>query len=52
MNFDLLSHVPNANTLAILEIFDIYNFTQLVTEPSRITNTSQSLLDLTNTLAR
>ena len=48
---DLLSQTPNANTLELLDIFDIYNLTQHITEPTRVTSTPQSLLDLciTNT---
>ena len=51
LNCDLLSHAPNVNTRELSDIFDIYNLTQLITEPTRVTNTSQSLIDLclTNT---
>ena len=51
VNCDLLSQTPHANTLELLDIFDIYNLTQHLTEPTRVTSTSQSLLDLciTNT---
>jgi hypothetical protein len=51
LNCDLLSQTPHANTLELLDIFDIYNLTQHITEPTRVTSTSQSLLDLciTNT---
>ncbi len=51
LNCDLLSQTPNANTLELLDTFDIYNLTQHITEPTRVTRTSQSLLDLciTNT---
>jgi hypothetical protein len=51
LNCDLLSQTPHANTLELLDIFDIYNLKQHITEPTRVTSTSQSLLDLciTNT---
>jgi hypothetical protein len=31
---------------ALLNIFDIYNLSQTIAEPTRITNTSQTLIDL------
>ena len=48
---NLLSHSPNVNTRELLDICDIFNLTQLITEPTRVTNISQSLIDLciTNT---
>ena len=51
LNCNLLSDTPNTNTSDLLNILAIYNMTQLITEPTRITNTTQSLIDLciTNT---
>ena len=49
LNCDLLSHSPNVNTRELLDICDIYNLTQLITEPTRVTNISQSLIHLCKT---
>ena len=35
---DLLSQTPHANTLELLDIFDIYNLTQHITEPTRVSS--------------
>ena len=42
LNCNLLSNTPNSNTSELLNIFDIYNLSQTIAEPSRITNTSHS----------
>ena len=51
LNCNLLSDTPKTNTSDLLNILAIYNMTPLITEPTRITNTTQSLIDLcvTNT---
>ena len=36
----------NANTQALLNITDIYNLKQLITEPTRITPLSSTLIDV------
>ena len=41
-----LSNTPNSNTSELLNIFDIYNLSQTISEPTRIINTSQTLIDL------
>jgi hypothetical protein len=46
LNCNLLSNTPNSNTSELLNIFDIYNLLQTIAEPTRITNTSQTLIDL------
>ena len=46
MNCNLLSNTPNSNTSEVLNIFDIYNLSQTIAELTRITNTSQTLIDL------
>jgi hypothetical protein len=46
LNCNLLSNTPNSNTSDLLNIFNIYNLSQTMAEPTRITNTSQTLIDL------
>ncbi len=41
-----MSNAPNSNTSELLNIFEIYNLSQTITEATRITNTSQTLIDL------
>ena len=51
LNCNLLSDTPSTNTSELLNIFTTYNLNQLITEPTRVTNNSQTLIDLcvTNT---
>ena len=46
LSCNLLSNTPNSNTSELLNIFDIYNLSQTISEPTRIINTSQTLIDL------
>ena len=46
INCNMLSGSPDSNTSELLNILDIYDFHQLITEPTRITLTSQTLIDL------
>jgi hypothetical protein len=43
---DLLSDRPDSNTSELLNISNIYNLSQIISQPTRITNTSKSLIDL------
>ena len=52
LNCDLFSQTPNANTLELLDTFDIYHLTQHITEPTRVTRTSQSLLDVVSQILK
>ena len=51
LNCNLLSDTPSTNTSELLNIFTTYNLNQLITDPTRVTNNSQTLIDLcvTNT---
>ena len=51
LNCNILSDTPSTNTSELLNIFTTYNLNQLITEPTRVTNNSQTLIDLcvTNT---
>lgn len=49
LNCNLLSDTPNSNTSELLNIFETYNLSQTISEPARITNTSQTLIDLSIT---
>ena len=51
LNCNLLSDTPSTNTSELLNIFTTYNLIQLITEPTRVMNNSQTLIDLcvTNT---
>ena len=47
LNSDFLpANVNNFNAQALANIFDIYGLNQLITEPTRITPTSRTLIDL------
>lgn len=46
LNCNLLPNAFDENKNALLNVFDIYGLTQLIKEPTRITQTSQTLLDL------
>ena len=46
LNCNLLAQNPDANTFDLLNILDIYDLTQLITEATRITPISKSLIDL------
>ena len=48
---DLMVDTTSANAVTLKHIFDIYGLDQLITEPTRITLSSRSLIDLciTNT---
>ena len=45
-NCDLLSERPDSNTSELLNISNTYNLSQIISQPTRITNTSKSLIDL------
>ena len=45
-NCDLASPTPDANTRHLLEISDLYGLKQLINEPTRITESSFTLIDL------
>ena len=45
INCDLLSD-NNANVNALLNVSDVYGLKQLITEPTRVTPSSSSLIDL------
>ena len=51
INVDLMVDTKSANAGKLKHIFDIYGLYQLITEPTRITINSRSLIDLciTNT---
>ena len=42
----LLQDYDNTYTSDLVNIFDIYDLTQMITEPTRITPVSQTLIDL------
>ena len=46
LNCNLLSEVVSNNSSHLLNIIDIYGLTQLVTEPTRVTQYSSTLIDL------
>ena len=46
LNCNLLSNTPNSNITELLSILEIYNLSQKITEPTRLTNFSQTLVDL------
>ena len=46
LNCNLLSEVVNNNSSHLLNIIDIYGLTQLITEPTRVTQYSSTLIDL------
>lgn len=46
LNCNLLSNTPNSNTSELLSIFESYNLSQNISKPTRITSTSQTLIDL------
>ena len=46
LNCDLLPDSVNANSSHLLNIMDIYGLTQLITEPTRVTQYSRTLIDL------
>ena len=46
LNCNLLSEVVNNNSSHLLTIIDIYGLTQLITEPTRVTQYSSTLIDL------
>ena len=45
-NCNLASPQPDINTVLLTNIFDIYNLYQLIDGPTRITNTSSTLIDV------
>ena len=45
-NCNLLSEVVNNNSSHLLNIIDIYGLTQLITESTRVTQYSSTLIDL------
>ena len=46
LNCDLLPDNVNTNSSHHLNIMDIYGLTQLITEPTRVTQHSRTLIDL------
>ena len=46
INCDVSSESPDCNTTNLLNICSIFNLSQVISEPTRITNTSKSLIDL------
>ena len=46
LNCNLASPTPDANTLRLLEISDLYGLKQLINEPTRVTESSFTLIDL------
>ena len=46
INSDVSSESPDCNTTNFLNICNIFNLSQVISEPTRITNTSKSLIDL------
>ena len=46
LNCNLLAQNPDANTFDLLNTLDIYDLTQLITEPTKLTPISKSLIDL------
>ena len=46
LNCDLLPDSVNTNSSHLLNIMDIYGLTQLITEPTRVTQYSRTLIDL------
>ena len=46
INIDLMQEPISANASKLNSILDVYGMDQLITEPTRITNNSQSLIDL------
>ena len=46
INCNLLSQDYDTYTSELVNIFDIYGLTQMITEPTRITPVSQTLIDL------
>ena len=49
LNCNYLESVPDQNTLSLMNIFEVYGLTQLITEPTRISQTSQTLIHLSVT---
>ena len=49
LNCNLLSEVVSKNSSHLLNIIDIYGLTQLITEPTRVTPYSSTLIDLCQT---
>ena len=45
-NCDLLSESPDGSTKELLKISTIYDLTQIISQPTRITSTSKTLIDL------
>ena len=46
LNCNLASPTLDANTRHLLEISDLYGLKQLITEPTRVTESSSTLIDL------
>ena len=46
INCDISSESPDCNTTNLLNIRNMFNLSQVISEPTRITNTSKSLIDL------
>ena len=46
INCDLLAESPDNSTKKLLSISTIYNLSQIISQPTRITNTSKTLIDL------
>ena len=46
LNCNLASPTPDVNTCHLLEISDLYGLNQLIKEPTRVTESSSTLIDL------
>ncbi|CAH3114828.1 unnamed protein product, partial [Pocillopora meandrina] len=46
LNCNLVSPTPDASTHRLLEISDLYGLKQLINEPTRVTESSSTLIDL------
>ena len=52
LNCDLLPDSVNINSSHLLNIMDIYGLTRLITEPTRVTQYSRTLIDMLNQFSR
>ena len=53
LNFDFTPSIKSSNESTLAELFDIYGLSQIIEEPTRITEKSSTMIDLclTNTLS-
>ena len=54
LNCDMLKHMPDKPTKTLKSIFEMYQLSQIIEEPTRITNTSSTLIDhhVTNSIEK